>query len=268
MNSLIESLKYDPKFTHDAYDRYKQNYAYLADNSSLLGESKMLANNINGELDNGISVNMYDKYLTTDTHDKIMGVINNTNADTRLSSRIIKDIHDYKLEKNINDINNIYAQNSIPTKNNTPELPKAFKNHDTSNIINIDYIKSSTPGNPVNPNDKKPFIIYANDGCLQYNVDANTLKTNLSVAPCRATNINQQFFSDNIDNKEKYNSYFQGHQLYNVSDSSIFNLGYYIVRPNNSDNNCIVFSESGLSVQPCDMSISQKFSSLNNHVSI
>jgi hypothetical protein len=261
--SLSDNLKFDPKFTHDAYDRYKQNFAYLGDNASLLNNANVVVSRINNVIgDSNINVQLYDKYLTANVHDNVMGIINDPAADARLSSRIVKDIHEYKLGNNDKDIDNLYRQHSIPSTTKPVGQPKAFKNHETSNIINVDYIKPVSSSSTV----KKPFIIYANDGCLQYNVDANTQKTNLNIAPCRATNTNQQFYGDKIDSKDKYNNYFNNQPLYQITNDSILNLGFYTVRPNNSSSDCIVFGESGLSVQPCDMSISQKFSALNNQV--
>jgi hypothetical protein len=275
-NPLLSALTAQNKFTSpEAYDKYIANYNYLISASSYANDNKTklsVINNKFSELVNG--ANVFDKYLTTDVYDNILSDINTSPHNQLLKSNIMSEIQ----HKKINNLKSQIALLEIDKNNNKNTDIKAVKNYNNNRILNVEKRKNYTESDSL---DK--FIIYANGGCVAYDPtqytnlspingkkDNETYKQ-VSFKPCNAKDETQLFVMNHINNIDNYNKYANMSNdlsLLPLSKDTVTasSLNYYLVNPVSSPEMCLNFNDSGLSVQPCNMSLSQKYSTINHHV--
>lgn len=282
-NPFYSALHSRDKFNSpEAYDAYINNYNYLVKNNNDL---TTLTNDLQSVNDSMTSIlnsdkySQFDKYLTLDAYNNIIDNINSPSHNELLKSTIISEIQHKKLNKLNNQIS------LLPTNPTTDNNVKAIKNYGNSKILNVEKRMKYTE-DTTDKLDK--YIIYGNNGCLSYDtvspeskytipngvsssIDENYKR--ISFKPCDAKDTKQLFIMDNIASASAYNRYVINPKP-TLSSSTDVNtgLGYYFVRPvdnytsNEKNNMCLNFDNSGLSVQPCDMSINQKYSVINKHV--
>ena len=117
----------------------------------------------------------------------------------------------------------------------------------------------------INKQNNEFYMIFGNGGCLQSNIEMNpntpnrtqsatdVKRTSLSVGRCDANNPSQQFSVDIFPRTNVSNKY----------------PGVYHLKPNLNTPMCLEFTQSGLSVQPCDNTYNKKgqnFAPINNYV--
>jgi hypothetical protein len=129
----------------------------------------------------------------------------------------------------------------------------AFKNQNASEILNI---------HKINKQGQEFYMIFGNGGCLQSEIEMNpnrsqsatdVKRTSLSVGRCDANNLSQRFSVD----------------IFPRTNASAKYPGAYHLRPDFNKSMCLEFSQSGLSVQPCDDTFNKKgqnFAPINNYV--
>ena len=290
-NSLYKVFHSNDKFNSpEAYNAYLNNYNYLIKNnndiSSLYNDLQSLNNSMYSIISSD-DYTLFDKYLTVDAYDTITGNINNPSYNELLKSTIMSEIQHNKMNKLNNTIN------KLPTQSNVNNNIKAIKNYGNSKILNVEKRMNYTD-DKADKTDK--YIIYGNNGCLSYdssssdskyispNGNSNNKDENykrISFKPCNAKDTNQLFVMDNIASATDYNNYSNPDNTiptFSTSETDVnTGLGYYFVRPvdnykseikdkKDKINMCLNFDNSGLSVQPCDISINQKYSVINKHV--
>lgn len=179
--------------------------------------------------------------------------LNQINFDTYIH------IQDKKLEelnKLITDIQNLQEQNG----GNRTKPIKAIRNLNTSTILNVEeypdpqITNSNTPNYNGNGAVNYPnYVIYGNNGCLQYNKGTNDKNpSSYNFQPCNANNANQRFTMQQIKNKNDYNARISDPTKHINSDDSII-MGFYVVNPEVDTNHCITLNNNGLTVEPCNM---------------
>ena len=231
----------------NAYNAYIDNYNYLITNNQNLIQITDKLSKINDNLSifQDKNIKLLDNYLITDAYETIINDIKSPYHNDLLKSSIMSEIQHKKMNLLNNQINSLQSVKKI----DEPTELKALKNYSNSRILNIEK-RRNYPDDKVGP---EKYIIYANGGCVSYDsqTDGPSPYTNgneykrISFQQCNAKDNKQLFVMDNMPT---------------VSD-------YYNVKPlNNPDNMCLHFDDSGLSVQPCDGSIYQKYSGINQHV--
>ena len=184
--------------------------------------------------------------------------LNQLNFDTYIH---IQDKKIAELNKLITDIQDLQKHNGNQTK-----PIKAIRNLNTSTILNVEEYPDPQITNPNTPYyngngavNYPNYVIYGNNGCLQYNKgtsDENLASYNFQ--PCNANNANQRFTMQQIKNKNDYNARISDPTKRINSDDTVI-MGFYVVNPEIDQNQCITLNNNGLSVEPCDMYASQRF---------
>ena len=173
------------------------------------------------------------------------------------------DTYTHIQDKKIAELNNNLAllQQNIKQNNNVPI--KSFKSMNSSQILNVEeYPNPSNNGQDVTykgngSNNYPNYLIYSNNGCVEYNKTNKEWKIN----SCDSNNPNQQFTTTQINNINQYNSPITNSMNQNrlLNDSSSTQFGFYVVNPNNINDQCLQLNNDGLSIMPCTMDSSQRF---------
>lgn len=166
-----------------------------------------------------------------------------------------------KLIKDITDLQKDAKQSSQPIK--------AIRNLNTSTILNVEEYpdpKITAPNGTTyyaNGSSKYPnYLIYGNNGCLQYNKGTdNTNPSTYNFQPCNSNNSNQRFTIKRIANKDDYNNsiFKDAKNDYSILSDDSIGMGFYIVNPETDEQQCMQLNNDGLSVRPCDLYAPQRF---------
>ena len=200
-----------------------------------------------------------------------------TDSDTDYD-KVAFDTYMHLQDKKINELQT--NLNNIQTQFGTLKTPpvKAFRNLSNSQVLNVEgYLKpdptatnngqpSTYKGNGASPDKYPNYLIYGNNGCLQYNPGIDST-TSLSSTPaeykftsCNASNPKQQFFAKQITDKDTYNyPISESNRSYKISDQSSTNMNFYVINPIGADKQCLQLNNDGLSVMPCTMYPTQRF---------
>lgn len=159
---------------------------------------------------------------------------------------------------------------------------KAFKSMNNSQMLNVELYKQSvdnSASNSASNNDSASnsdysnksnnsnvypnYLIYGNNGCLQYETKNDSLNKTAtwSFKSCDSNNPKQQFISNKINNLETYNSYITDpqNQGSRITDNSNILLGFNVINPITEQDQCLQLNNDGLSVMPCTLDFSQRF---------
>ncbi len=180
--------------------------------------------------------------------------------------------------------------NTFPTNGNNIIKPiKAIKNFKTSTSLNVEEYRTpqttnitsntnntnitsntintinSNPGNgsTVYPN----YLIYGNNGCLEYNKSTLNPITNVkdpstwAFKACNSNDTKQRFTMNKINNINDYNNKITDIKNidYKIQDEKSTIMGFYVVNPETNSEQCMMLNNDGLSVMPCNMSDEQRF---------
>ena len=144
-------------------------------------------------------------------------------------------------------------------QNNKKEIPaiKSFKSMNNSQSFNVELYNNK---NPNNSNKYPNYLVYGNNGCLEYENNINDgAKWNFK--SCDANNKNQQFVSTKIDNIDTYNSFINSEtnkdRILKDNTSTLF--GFNVINPIDAQDQCLQLNTDGLSVMPCSLDFSQRF---------
>ena len=142
---------------------------------------------------------------------------------------------------------------------NKTEIPaiKSFKSMNNSQSFNVELYNNK---NPNNSNKYPNYLVYGNNGCLEYENNINDgAKWNFK--SCDANNKNQQFVSTKIDNIDTYNSFINSEtnkdRILKHNTSTLF--GFNVINPIDAQDQCLQLNTDGLSVMPCSLDFSQRF---------
>jgi hypothetical protein len=145
-------------------------------------------------------------------------------------------------------------------QNNKKEIPaiKSFKSMNNSQSFNIELYNDSNP----NTSSEYPnYLIYGNNGCLEYEKQNGNDPSKWNFKSCDANNKNQQFVSTKIDNIDTYNSFINDEtnkdRILRDNTSTLF--GFNVINPIDAKDQCLQLNNDGLSVMPCSLDFSQRF---------
>jgi hypothetical protein len=199
-----------------------------------------------------------------DAYNKSVALLDDPNQETQVNF----DTYMHLQNKKLNELQN--AINSFPTNGNINNPIKAIKNLKTSTGLNVEEYPD-----PTNKNNKQPstyigngapnypnYLIYGNNGCLQYTKgnNANTPAT-WAFQPCNSNQQEQRFTMSKIHTLEDYNSKItdSNNKNYKISDVNSVIMDFYVVNPEIDQNQCMTLNNDGLSVMPCTLDASQRF---------
>ena len=179
----------------------------------------------------------------------------------------------------INELQNNLAtlQKNINKNKRLPTPIKGLKSMSNAQMLNVEPYPDPTlinngqdisyKGN--NANKYPNYLIYGNNGCLQYTpqptgivvAGTNPVAPSWNFQACNANNPNQQFYTSQINNIDQYNSPITNSNNQNriIKDSKNVQYGFYIVNPSAASDQCLQLNNDGLSVMPCTMEASQRF---------
>ena len=199
-------------------------------------------------------------------------------------NQVAFDTYMHLQDKKINTLQqNMASINSQLGKAKNPPI-KAFRNMSNSHVLNVEGYPNPTATNNGQPttykgngaSDYPNYLIYGNNGCLQYNQaspSSNNVPSALSTpatysfASCNASKPNQQFYAKQITNINEYNAPITdiNNATYKINNSNNALMGFYVVNPINARNQCLQINNDGLSVMPCNMDASQRFKPMYRH---
>ena len=166
--------------------------------------------------------------------------------------------------KKINELQN--AINTFPTYAQVKKPIKSIKNMLTSKLLNVEEYRelnitdtslSNINDAPTYPN----YLIYGNNGCLQYTKENNTPGI-WAFASCNSNNAKQRFTINPIPNIQAYNDIIDNSLVnpsYKINDPKSSTFPFYVVNPELSPEHCLMLNNDGLSVMPCNMTAEQRF---------
>lgn len=212
--------------------------------------------------------NIPDLKTYTNTYNKSIALTDDPNN----YNKIAFDTYIYLQNKKMDEIQkNIQTVNSKLSGDRKNPPIKAIKNMNNSHILNLEEYPNpsiSNTGQPStykgNNSSKYPnYLIYGNNGCLQYNAMTSSPVSPIqwSFQPCNATDSRQQFYMKQINTLEDYNLPIKdiNNDNYKINSIENINMGFYIVNPSSSNEQCLQLNNDGLSVMPCNMDSTQRF---------
>ena len=255
-NTIIEKIKsVIKKFTS------LSNIETFENNPMTQDSIKLTPNNCNNsELNNYIN-----------SYNDSIALLDDPNHMTKAAFDTYLHIQDNKINKL--NANLAILNDKIKTKNIPPV--KGFRSMNNSSILNAEEYPNPSATNNGQPNSSSNtyngnnsstypnYLIYGNNGCLQYEpsstINKNTPSWNFK--SCDANESKQQFTTTLINNLDKYNNPITNsiNQKYMLRDSTNTQLGFYTVNPNNAYDQCLQLNNDGLSIMPCTMESAQRF---------
>lgn len=199
-----------------------------------------------------------------DAYNKSVGLLDDPN----LLNQAQFDTYIHLQNKKLNELRD--ALKTFPTNGNLNNPVKAIKNLKTSASLNVEEYPDPTNKNNNQPASYKGngatvypnYLIYGNNGCLQYNKapNANTSAT-WAFKPCNSNLPDQRFTMTKVQNKEDYNKKITepNNKNYQIQDTNTVIFGFNSVNPETDPNQCLTLNNDGLSVMPCTMEPSQRF---------
>ena len=212
-------------------------------------------------------INKYSK-----TYNKNVALLDDPNNMTASAFNTYIYLQNKKLNNLKDELNTLQ---SYIQKNKTIQTDiKAFKSMNNSQMLNVELYKennNNSNNDYVNQNNNSNiypnYLIYGNNGCLQY--EPNTTKNNStdnkpptwSFKSCNSNEPKQQFISNKINSLETYNSYITNplNESSRITDSSNILFGFNVINPIASQDQCLQLNNDGLSVMPCTLDFSQRF---------
>ena len=211
-------------------------------------------------------INKYSK-----TYNKNVALLDDPNNMTASAFNTYIYLQNKKINNLRDELNTL--QNYMQKNKSKKTDIKAFKSMNNSQMLNVElYKESNVDGNKdyVNQQNNSSiypnYLIYGNNGCLQYEPPTiNSKNVNVpaswSFKSCNSNEPKQQFISNKINNLETYNSYITDplNESSRLTDSSNILLGFNVVNPILAQDQCLQLNNDGLSVMPCNIDFSQRF---------
>ena len=206
---------------------------------------------------------------TINEHKQILDLIEDPSRIQDIKYKIEQDIQDTKicsLEKQISELEELRGE-AVNSNSRSNQDIKGIKSYDNSQILNLH------PGKQTDANQPNNYMIFGNGGCLSYNQvvnDDNEATNQYAFTHCNVQNEQQQFNIRNIRDKNLYNNnvYSNLNQI-NIDIAQPFNIikpanTNANASPNDKNKQCLALNDSGVTVEPCNLEPSQRFSIVNS----
>ena len=214
----------------------------------------------------------------TDSYNNSIALLDDPNQLNKAAFDTYIYLQEKKLSNLQNDFNKL--KTTMDENRHAPTPIKGLKSMQNSNILNVEtypnpnIIQPQIPGvskpttsysgNGAIPSNYPNYLIYGNNGCLQFKKGDNTKtpieSSSFDFQSCNANSNLQQFKINKINNKIDYNSPIsQTNSNYKLNDDSSTQFGFYVVNPMTDSKQCLQLNNDGLSIVPCTMETSQRF---------
>ncbi len=202
---------------------------------------------------NALLQNYYQSY--TDAQN-VIDLNNNPLSFNKVAFDTYKHIQDNRLSQLENQINEL---NIISMNNNNPKPIKAIKNMNNSKVMNVEKF---------NKNNQDYYLLYGNNGCLEYNAPSSSSSASWAFNKCNANNAKQQFNINKISNMTDFNNKITNpiNNTYKLNSDENTLFGFYTVNPVNNQDQCLQLNNDGLTVMPCNLLSSQRYRPMYNSV--
>ena len=217
----------------------------------------------NAQLDVSIPISSPDIQTYINTYNDSIALVD----DPANINKVNFDTYIHLQNKKLSDLQNTIK--TFPTNVQIDAPVKSIKNMLTSKLLNVEEYKSKAFKPNGAPDNKYPnYLIYGNNGCLQYTKASNDLVNPLNNKPgewsftsCNANDANQRFTKSKISNTIEYNAKITDKKLetYKINNVNSTTLPFYVVNPETAADQCLMLNNDGLSVMPCNMTADQRF---------
>ena len=235
-----------------------------------INKQKQLMNNLNKNIisiNNATTIEGFVNPLPTNKNEELndyvssfnngLALLDDPNQMTKVAFDAYLHIQDTKLAKLNEDLQDLKERAS--TSNASPF--KSIRSMKNSSILNLESYpdKDTTKNNP-------KYLIYGNNGCLQYENKYEEEPNTWNFKPCDANKAKQHFKINQINTLNQYNDPItsKNNEKYKIKNESNTKLGFYTVNPIDDSDQCLQLNNDGVSVMPCNMDSSQRFSA-NQH---
>lgn len=227
---------------------------------TLLNVVEGFSDNITLSTNNNKELNIY-----VDSYNNAISLLDDPNQMNKVAFDTYIHIQDNKLKEL--DANIEILKKNIKSKVILPI--KGIRSMNNSSIINVQDYSRPAPTtannryiNSSNTNPNYPYyLLYGNNGCLQYEPTNKNISASWNFKPCNSNEPKQQFKINKINNIEQYNKPItnSSNKNFKINSDSTVNYGFYSVNPSNSFDQCLQLNNDGISVMPCSMNTSQRF---------
>ena len=217
----------------------------------------------NAQLDVSIPISSPDIQTYINTYNDSIALVD----DPANINKVNFDTYIHLQNKKLSDLQNTIK--TFPTNVQIDAPVKSIKNMLTSKLLNVEEYKSKAFKPNGAPDDKYPnYLIYGNNGCLQYTKASNDLVNPLNNKPgewtftsCNANDAKQRFTKSKISNTIEYNAKITDKKLetYKINNVNSTTLPFYVVNPETAVDQCLMLNNDGLSIMPCNMTADQRF---------
>tara|TARA_B100000575_G_scaffold154027_1_gene122842 strand:+ start:7023 stop:8804 length:1782 start_codon:yes stop_codon:yes gene_type:complete len=246
----------------DALKRQKR-LKQLSTSEILMKQNEEKAKKLNAlleELKNTPQYNNKDSISSTNMHlnlhEDILKIINDKDRDRDIHFNLSQEIQNNKIKQLEIELAQLDKAKTSKLDVSGKEL-KAVKNIKDSSVFNLKGY------NDPNDENSKNHLIFGNGGCLAFNKEDSENK--YIFTDCDAIKDNQHFKVNYINSLDSHN-YHIGKPSKKLFTDKFNVLNYYIVNPKDEPSQCLTMNDGSLTIEPCEMSASQRFSTLYNTV--
>jgi len=235
-------------------DRLNYNAENINYVTNIEGFTNPIEENKNNEIDNYVK-----------TFNNGLALLDDPNQMTKIAFDTYLHIQDNKLAKLNADLNNLKERattsNASPFKSIRSMNNSAILNLESYPCTNTDTDTDTVATTDIKKNNTK-YLIYGNNGCLQYENKYEKNPNTWNFKSCDANESKQQFKINQINTLDQYNKPItnNSNQIYKINNENNIKLGFYTVNPNDSYDQCLQLNNDGVSVMPCNMDSTQRFS--------
>ena len=208
--------------------------------------------------------------LPTNSNQELNIYVNSFNSavalldDPNQMNKVAFDTYIHIQEKKLRDLDVNIAKLEKNVKAKVVSPVKGIRSMNNSNIINVQEfaVPAATISNNSNVN-YPYYLLYGNNGCLQYETPSSnkSVSSTWNFMSCNANEPKQQFKINKINNIDQYNNPITNtnNKNYKIQSDSLTKYGFYSVNPSIAYDQCLQLNNDGISVMPCTMNSSQRF---------
>jgi len=257
LSNNIDSLNTNITLQADSLSGLSTN---ITSYQQLLNVKESFENQIKLPTNDNKELNIY-----VDSYNNAMALLDDPNQMNKVAFDTYIHIQNNKLKELDANINKL--KKNIKSKVISPI--KGIRSMHNSNILNVQEYSGPAPTTAINSdvvnnsnNANYPYyLLYGNNGCLEYEPSDKNISSSWNFKPCNSNDTKQQFKLNKINNIEQYNKPITNsiNKNYKIKSDSTVNYGFYSVNPSNSFDQCLQLNNDGISVMPCSMNASQRF---------
>lgn len=238
----------------------------------LIKENKSLIQEINDKIQQIKSMPQIDTtsennnaYQHVMEHNKIMNEINNKENLTDMKFNISQYVQDSKINNLEQELANIERMKQIQSVynidyNDTNEI-KSISNYDNTKSMNVYLPEDIDPKRE----ELHEYMVFGNGKCLEFKKqpDGTKMVNEYKFVDCNRNDDTQLFKIDKIRDIKNFNDKVDN-PFYKIKSSENDVFGFHTLSPKLHTTQCITLNDDGLTIQPCNLQVEQRFNVSNN----